>query len=192
MGSQLLIYFNSSRRRMSVRLLLTFPWNRLLHLRDLLIQFMQQTSNAPLQAPMQPNQLQCFMPVNTPAQAAKILRNEWDDTMLYTYKIGVLLLNDYLHPIGTEFTIPYNGELVSVRKLFRVAAAMNTAHAYVCINSPLNDFSNDLGVHKPNAEAMAFIGNTLCKLDISVMGYLIIDPMNHIFLDESELLNFNN
>lgn len=147
---------------------------------------MRQTVNAPLQAQMQPNQLQCFTPVNTPAQAAKILRNEWDDTLLYTYKIGVLMLNDYLHPIGTEFTIPYNGDLVTVRKLFRTVAAMNTAYAYVCINSTLNAYELDL--REDHAKLMINIGGLLINLDVSVMGYLVINPMDHYFTEFEDAL----
>jgi hypothetical protein len=154
---------------------------------------MRQTVNAPLQAQMQQttNAGYAGFSVNKPANAAKLLRNDWDDTILYKFKIGVLMLNEYLQPLGTAFEYIHNGDIVNMRKLCATLAKTEPAFIYIAINSPAAVYKDFLTLDKEHASLLYKFALAITNLDIDVQGYLLLDPFDHVaFSDDVALLNY--
>jgi len=140
----------------------------------------------PLQAKMQENPDAAYggFSVNKPSTAAKLLRNDWDDTILYKFKIGVLMLNEYLQPLGTAYEYIYNGDIVNMRKLCSTLAKTEPAFIYISINSPVAVYKDLLTLEEHNASLLYKFALAITNLDIDVMGYLLVDPFDHIFFQD--------
>lgn len=148
--------------------------------------------NAKPQAQMQQSQsTNGGFSVNKPANAAKLLLNDWDDTILYKFKIGVLMLNEYRQPIGTAYEYIHNAEIVNMRKLCSTISKAEPAFIYIAINSPVAVYKDFLTLKKEHASLMYMFALAIGNLDVDTLGYLLLDPYDHVsFEDDLGLLNY--